>query len=156
MPRNVRVTTLALYNFIITNISGLSTTLVPLLREYYAAPHVFEFSAEPLADTAYRAAASAIAASSMDGGHFGMVESASRSGLLLSRSELGSGSAGGGGLVNALGVLEGVEAGDMMDFKVLRTGSRGLQAAMFWMYPGMFLASSGEWFCEACTVICAD
>ncbi|CAN0367481.1 unnamed protein product, partial [Hapterophycus canaliculatus] len=32
VPRHVRVTSVALYSFIITNISGLSTTLVPLLR----------------------------------------------------------------------------------------------------------------------------
>ncbi|CAN0544455.1 unnamed protein product, partial [Ectocarpus sp. 12 AP-2014] len=30
VPRHVRITSVAMYNFIITNISGLSTTLVPL------------------------------------------------------------------------------------------------------------------------------
>lgn len=159
VPRKVRVTTLALYNFIITNISGLATTLVPLLRKYYAASHIYRFFAEPRA-SATGAAAAAIAAANADGRHYGTGDLASGSGFLLRSDDvvglvsgataagyggLGSGGAGGDGLGDAFGVREGVEDGGVVEFEVPMTGSRGLQAAMFWMYPGMYLASSGEW-----------
>ncbi|CAN0530960.1 unnamed protein product, partial [Ectocarpus sp. 8 AP-2014] len=52
VPRHVRITSVAMYNFIITNISGLSTTLVPLIRGRYDSEHTFSFLVEPLAGAA--------------------------------------------------------------------------------------------------------
>lgn len=197
VPRNVRVTSVALYNFVITNISGLSTTLVPLLRARYDTPHTFRFFAEPLAgaatataaianvnatDIAYAAAKAAVnaavdatatasgsasgSASGGDSGGAGGIASISDS---VSDSVSGGGSAGEwSGPVSGLTMLSSpsspvpTQAGDLraaaavgrgggwaggggaVEFSVSTNGSRGLQAALLWMYPGMFLASSGE------------
>ncbi|CAM9960051.1 unnamed protein product, partial [Discosporangium mesarthrocarpum] len=35
VPRRVRVTSIALYNFIVTNVSGFAAALVPPLRSLY-------------------------------------------------------------------------------------------------------------------------
>ncbi|CAM9719706.1 unnamed protein product, partial [Choristocarpus tenellus] len=43
VPRGVRVTSVALYNFIITNISGLAAALVPMIRAYYETERTFYF-----------------------------------------------------------------------------------------------------------------
>ena len=44
------------------------------------------------------------------------------------------------------------KGGDAVEFSVSAPGSRGLQAAMLWMYPGMFLASSGEVLRRCCCI----
>lgn len=123
VPRHVRVTSVALYNFIITNISGLSTTLVPLLRAHYDSPRVFRFYAAPLAGAAATAAANAVSSSDPASG---LRSLSSVMGLEAAMAD------GGGKAGNAV-----------VEFSVSEPGSRGMQAAMLWMYPGMFLASSG-------------
>lgn len=147
VPRRVRVTSVALYNFIITNISGLSTTLVPLVRANYDASHVYHFFAEPLAGAAGAIAAGNVAdnaaaagsglLSVSGGGHFlrlisGVGGSFVGDGVREEGHALVSRSSGGGGA--------GVS---LVEFEVSTNGSHGLQAAMLWMYPCMYLTSSG-------------
>lgn len=144
VPRRVRVTSVALYNFIITNISGLSTTLVPLLRARYDSTHVFRFFAEPLTGgtaAAIAAAAAAAGAKAAVGGSnstdpVAATATATASAILLSSSSSDV------GLLRAKGSWDGEGTG--VEFSVTETGSLGLQKALLWMYPGMFLASSGE------------
>lgn len=120
VPRRVRVTSVALYSFIITNISGLSTTLVPLLRARYDSTHVFHFFAEPLAGSG---------------------------GATTINAAVGSNSADHSSAVGFLRATSGGDGeGTGVEFSVSESGSLGLQKAMLWMYPGMFLASSGEAF----------
>lgn len=127
VPRRVRVTSVALYNFIITNISGLSTTLVPLLRARYDSTHVFRFFAEPLAGGGGAAISAAAGAATAAGG---------------------SNSADHSSAVDLLRATSGGDGeGTGVEFSVTESGSLGLQKAMLWMYPGMYLASSGEALC---------
>eukprot|EP00904_Undaria_pinnatifida_P007739 jgi/Undpi1/4095/HiC_scaffold_16.g07462.m1 len=110
VPRRVRVTSVALYNFIITNISGLSTTLVPLLRARGSgsdSDSSLDWSG-PVSGLMMLPSSSAVSTTQADG--------------------LGAAAAGGK---------------DAVEFIVEAHGSRGLQMAMLWMYPGMYLASSG-------------
>lgn len=147
VPRRVRVTSVALYSFIITNISGLSTTLVPLLRARYDSQHTFRFLAQPLAGTV----ATAAAVSSWSGPS-GFSRAVDGGGSVVSMSPL-SGVLGdvaavvrldGEGVGGNGGEVEGEEG--LVEYSVSSTGSGGLRAAMLWMYPGMYVASS----CEYC------
>ena len=243
VPRNVRVTSVALYNFVITNISGLSTTLVPLLRARYDTLHTFRFLAEPLAGagaaatatataafgaaataattaaattaaatdavaTAAAAAAAAVyptasatadatananvtdiahvaanatataaalvtanaaaTASDSDVGGASGIDSASAflsengstgewsgpvSGLMMLSSSSSVSTQAVDLRTSAVGHGDGwAKGGDAVEFSVSAPGSRGLQAAMLWMYPGMFLASSGEVLRRCCCI----
>eukprot|EP00752_Nemacystus_decipiens_P014368 g12780.t1 len=156
VPRHVRVTSVALYNFFITNLSGLCTLLVPPIRASYDSPHLFSFFAEPLAGAAAAGAATAAAAAAAFAG-----------------GESGSAAEGEGGDATPLS-LDGLlgEGGSMagydgegwsgdefgggaaevepVEFRLSAPGSTGLRAAMMWIYPGLFLASS--FFCLAAIV----
>lgn len=188
VPRRVRVTSVALYNFIITNISGLSTTLVPLLRARFDTTHTFRFFAEPLAGAATGATAAAAAAAAAttaavtaavttaatatstaaafaNANATDIVYAAADAAVAASGNPSGSGSDSDSSLdwsgpVSGLMMLpsssavsttqaDGLGAAaaggkDAVEFIVEAHGSRGLQMAMLWMYPGMYLASSGE------------
>lgn len=136
VPRHVRVTSVALYNFIITNISGLSTTLVPLLRARFRSPHVFHFLAEPLAGAAAAAAGAGAGAAAVSSAR-----------AIGASSPAVSWSTSIGALDGAIATgAEGGE-GEMVEFSVSDQGSRGLRVALLFMYPGMYLASSGEKRC---------
>lgn len=135
VPRHVRVTSVALYNFIITNISGLSTTLVPLLRSYYNESHVFRFVAEPLAGAATVGVTAAAAAAA--------IANANHEGSFLPESGLRN-EPPSRGLEEILLGIDAMDVGELVEVTVTEAGSHGLQAAMLWMYPGMYLASSGE------------
>lgn len=157
VPRHVRVTSVALYNFFITNLSGLCTLLVPPIRARYDSPHIFSFFAEPLAGAAAAgaatvAAAAATAASSWpwpggedgsggDGGWGGSLPSLPLHGLLgegMSMAEHDGVGWSGGEL--------GGGADDPVEFRLSAPGSTGLRVALMWIYPGLFLASSCEFF----------
>ncbi|CAM9515980.1 unnamed protein product, partial [Ectocarpus sp. 4 AP-2014] len=138
VPRHVRITSVAMYNFIITNISGLSTTLVPLIRGRYNSEHTFSFLVEPLAGAAAAAAAAAAASSSLSARSGGGDGDSGR--MLLSSP---SGLAGAG----AAEAVVAAPAEGPVEVSVSEAGSHGLQAALLWMYPGMYLASS--FFCLA-------
>lgn len=127
VPRRVRIMSVALYNFIITNISGLSTTLVPLLEDFYGSSHVFRIVAEPKA------------------GELPLGNS-THTALGSRVDSLG---------YTSMGELSEITTVDMpsradalhesgVEFEIPGMGSKPLQAAMLWMYPGFFLASSGE------------
>eukprot|EP00903_Cladosiphon_okamuranus_P019176 g17638.t1 len=152
VPRHVRVTSVALYNFFITNLSGLCTLLVPPIRASYDSPHVFSFFAEPLAGaTAAGAATAAAAAAAFSGGESsgggggvwgdGSVQSLPLHGLVGEGASAMTGYDGegwGGG--DEFGV--GADDLDPVEFRLSAPGSTGLRAAMMWIYPGLFLASS--------------
>lgn len=159
VPRHVRVTSVALYNFFITNLSGLCTLLVPPIRARYDSPHIFSFFAEPLAGAAAAGAATVTAAAAAGASSWAALPGAST----------GGGDGGGGGSGGSLpslplhGLLgEGASvvgyddggglggdglgggAGGPVEFRLAAPGSTGLRVAMMWIYPGLFLASSCE------------
>lgn len=140
VPRHVRVTSVALYNFFITNLSGLCTLLVPPIRASYDSPHVFSFFAEPLAGAAAAGAATAAAAAAaFTNGGGGEGEGGGQD--LVGGGAYGAGYDGGGGWG---GDELGGGAGNPVEFRLSAPGSTGLRAAMMWIYPGLFLASSCE------------
>lgn len=149
VPRHVRVTSVALYNFFITNLSGLCTLLVPPIRASYDSPHIFSFFAEPLAGAAAAAAATAAAAaaafaggeSGTGGGGGGSLPSLPLHGVLGDEAAM-AGYDGGGWSGDEFG--GGAAEVDPVEFRMSAPGSTGLRAAMMWIYPGLFLASSCE------------
>lgn len=140
VPRHVRVTSVALYNFFITNLSGLCTLLVPPIRASYDSPHIFSFFAEPLAGAAAAGAATAAAtAAAFSGGE-------SSSGSYVGWKEIEGGSTAGYDGRGWSGDEFGGGAADVdpVEFRLSAPGSTGLRTAMMWIYPGLFLASSCE------------
>lgn len=133
VPRHVRTTSVALYNFIITNLSGLATTLVPLLASWFDVCHVFEIMAAPLAGDSV-GGSPVVSIFELDYGCRGFASVDEERGPAF----------------DGLGVVDHADAAmsqERVSFQVIAKGSHGLQAAMLILYPGFYLISSGVCAC---------